>query len=355
MQTERRARNGPLLAAPKAEAAMSLAWHIGDTRAVLATLPASSVDLVLTSPPFYGQRSYTDNADEIGKEGSPGAFVDALLDVIEQCRRVLRPSGSVVVELGDTYADKSLCLVPEVFRMALCYGVNPLTGRSTPPWFVRNVVRWCRPNPPVGALGDKFRPATTEMVIACTSRDRWFDLDAVRRPANPAYAQRRFSDKWGQRPDGKQYAGGHFLSDEKRTYGNEAGVPPYDWWSVPNDATDAMSGDPDQAVEYLLDVIDQLSNGEGPFDWWEVATQPYKGAHFAAWPKALLEIPIKAMCPEGGMVLDPFAGSGTTLDVACGHGRSAIGIDLNPVNLDLILDRLGMFQLDVIDHRKEAA
>lgn len=81
---------------------------------------------------------------------------------------------------GDWPLDKSLCLIPELFRIALVYGFNPLTGRTTPRWRARNVIRWCRPNPPVGALGDKFRPATSELVVICKDRKRYFHLDAVR-------------------------------------------------------------------------------------------------------------------------------------------------------------------------------
>ena len=75
---------------------------------------------------------------------------------------------------------KSLSLIPESYRWALAYGRNPFNGRETPFRRVRNVVRWHRPNPPVGALGDKFRRATSDVVIACKSRTRFFDLDAVR-------------------------------------------------------------------------------------------------------------------------------------------------------------------------------
>ena len=66
---------------------------------------------------------------------------------------------------------------------------TPSTGARTEPWRVRNVVRWCRPNPPVGALGDKFRPATSDIVVACKSRTRWFDLDAVREPESNTHAR----------------------------------------------------------------------------------------------------------------------------------------------------------------------
>lgn len=382
--------------------------------------------------PFLALRSYLpadhpDKALEMGSEPTPGAFVDALLALTEECRRVLTPHGSLCVELGDTYAGsggaggdyslgglregqekfegtqyrarsdtkypkvqsgdmpgggitnlhgkvqgggegwpeaKSLCLIPELYRVALVYGFNPLTGRTTPRWRARNVVRWARPNPPVGALGDKFRPATSEMVVACVGRKRYFDLDAVRTPAS-GY----------ERPNGA-----------------------------------ARATVPGQKPKGCLDTTNPA--GAPPLDWWAIPTEPYRGSHYATWPSDLLVRPIRAMCPERvcqecgvpserivrldgytdhngvlhpkgekwssgvangggahsnkpgsrtttttttgwtdcghnayrpGIVLDPFAGSGTTLAVATGHGRDAIGIDLDERNADLARQRVGMF------------
>jgi hypothetical protein len=418
---------------------------VGDVFEVMASLPDGSVDLVLTSPPFLALRSYLpadhpQKAKEIGSEPTPAAFLDTMLALTAEWRRVLAPHGSIAVELGDTYAgsggaggdyaeggmregqpkfragtprwdgrpdgqirtttsdpvsypvrgkegwplDKSLCLIPELYRIALVYGFNPLTGRPTQPWRGRNVVRWCRPNPPVGALGDKVRPATSDIVIACMGRTRYFDLDAVR---TPAQGQSNYPSN-GPKAAARLEAG----IDGEGRYGaridsNPAGAPPLDhWWHD--------------------DVFDQ--------DAWLIPTQPYKGAHYATWPEDLLIRPIEAMCPRkvctvcgkpseritrldgytdhdgvlhpmgekwasgvadgkgahankpgsrtttttttttgwtdcghyswrNGVCLDPFAGSGTTLAVAVGHGRDAIGIDLDARNADLARERVGMF------------
>ena len=275
---------------------MQARYIVGDVIATLAKLKPGSVDLVLTSPPFLALRSYLpadhpDKALEGGQEKTPGEFIDWLLDVVEACDRVLAPHGSMAFELGDTFAggsavgtdytrptnkypnprggddltlsdkngdgwpaDKSLALIPETFRFALAYGFNPHTGRTSKPWRVRNVVRWVRPNPPVGALGDKFRPATSEMVVFCRTdeagRRRYFDLDAVRHH-NPR------SDEPGltrRKERGKRFAGFVLLAAE----------PP----------------------------------GAPPLDWWEIPTHPYKGAHYATWPPDLCVKPIKAMSPE---------------------------------------------------------
>jgi hypothetical protein len=367
---------------------MTAHYIVGDSLTVLRTLPDASVDLALTSPPFLALRSYLpadhpNKAQEMGSEPTPGAFIDGLLDIVEELRRVLAPHGSLCFELGDTYSgsamsgqrydewngspesydgrgrnkqgagwplDKSLALIPESFRWALAYGRNPFTGRTIEPWRVRNVIRWHRPNPPVGALSDKFRCSTSDMVVACMSRTRYFDLDSVRQPAQVQM-------------------------------GNPAGAPPLDTWIIP--------------------------------------TQPYAGSHYATWPEQLCIRPIKAMCPtsvcrtcgqprrrivetvgyeslrgattrsmsEGtrrgdgvnqwtaddgtngsgwakvtntigwsdcghnnwraGVVLDPFAGSGTTGLVATGHGRDFIGVDLDDRNAELAIERIGPLYMTV--------
>jgi site-specific DNA-methyltransferase (cytosine-N4-specific) len=404
---------------------MGSRYIIGDVFAGLASLPDDSVDLVFTSPPFLALRSYLpadhpDKAREIGSEPTPAAFIDTLLDVTEALERVLAPHGSLCVELGDTYSGsgggggdyldggwregqqqfagsassmresnaahwrqknqqrnawplaKSLCLIPESYRWALTYGRNPFNGRETPPWRVRNVVRWHRPNPPVGALGDKFRPSTSDVVVATKSRTRYFDLDAVRGPGSPN-THARLAQGIDSRP----------------TSGKKAENPNNNYWS--------------------MDEIETV--GAPPLDTWIIPTEPYSGSHYATFPSALVVKPVLAMCPESvcvvcgsprrriveatqdyanrpyagrdfcadapdtgvtgqtdrngwrgtagystlgwtdcghdnyrrGVVLDPFAGSGTTLAVATGHGRDAIGIDLDERNADLARERVGMF------------
>ncbi len=392
-------------------------YIVGDTRDVLAAMPDNSVDLIISSPPFWKLRSYldADHVDkhrELGSERTPGEFIDNLLDVVEECARVLAPHGSLCIELGDSYhgsggaggdydeeglragqarfrgtatdaggaLDKSAACIPQSFAWALSYGRNPFTGRETERWRVRNIVRWCRPNPPVGALGDKFRPATSEMVVACKARDRYFDLDAVREPHQDEDRPARLLGK-NVNPDTRS------RNDDGKVHGlrNPAGAPPLDWWEIP--------------------------------------TQPYKGAHYASFPEKLVVKPIKSMCPEKvcttcgqpsrrivevetlvydgppnnrrlrgpkegsfmshgdghmkyagntfnaqaierhattagwsdceceggdtkwrrGIVLDIFAGSGTTLAVAEGLGRDSIGIDLDARNAELARERCGMF------------
>ena len=268
-------------------------YVVGDVFEHLAELPDNSVDLVLTSPPFLALRSYLP-ADhpakhkEIGSEPTPAEFIDTLLMLVAEWDRVLAPHGSIAVELGDTYAgsggaggdyndgglregqnafkgsarkyvadgwplSKSLCGIPQLFEIALAYGINPLTGAESPAgkWRVRNMVAWCRPNPAVGALGDKYRPATSYMTIATRATDRYFDLDAVRVPASNRST----------------------LADVNPTA--DATRPPYDHVGL-------LDGEADLFLE----------------DGWLVSTESYSGSHYATWPRKLLDRPILAMCPQ---------------------------------------------------------
>lgn len=177
-------------------------FRVGGVFARLAEIPDRSIDVVVTSPPFLALRDYlpADHPDkdlEIGNEPTPAEFLDALLAVTAELGRVLAPHGSICVELGDTYVTtqrgsgwplpKSMCMIPHLYAASLAYGRNVLTGQESPAgqWRVRNVICWARPNPPPGALGDKFRPATSYVVVACKGPKRFFDIESVRLGPSP--------------------------------------------------------------------------------------------------------------------------------------------------------------------------
>lgn len=406
---------------------VKLEYRVGDVFDRLAEIPDDSIDLIVSSPPFLALRSYLpadhpDKGKEIGQEPNPAAFIDTHLALAAEYARVLAPHGSLCYEIGDTYSGssafggdatgtkynrgdgitsmstqrsgdqwplaKSMCIIPHMFTGSLAYGRNLLTGEPSPAgeWRIRNVICWARPNPPVGALGDKFRPATSYITVACKSAKRYFDLDAVRTELKHDYAayDRAPDSKAGSRA-GKTGEGPRM---DRAEY-NPAGAPPLDWHAD-----------------------DHPEDG----DWlWKLSTQPYRGAHFATYPLALPKRLIEAMCPlkvcrvcgvpseritsepeyvpsatnrggvmlsdgkrkaegvnqwgndEGGnasvvrtaqtlgwsdcghdawrtgVVLDPFGGSGTTAEAAQAVGRSAILIDLDARNADLAQQRVGMF------------
>lgn len=417
-------------------------YQVGDSLDLMRSMPDGSVDAVVCSPPFLALRDYNGLAGQWGSEPDPARFLDNLLALAVEARRVLAPHGSIAWELGDTYAGsgggggdymtggirygqrsfngsaqadrrkharvgdvtpirdlhgkvqpggpgwplaKSLCLVPTLFAGCLAYGRNLLDpgGLQFEPWRVRNVIVWARNNPPVGALGDKVRPATSYITVACPSGKRWFDLDAVRGPGSPNTHARVPKGVRRLPKSGKAIAagrGGNWDTlDEIDDTGN--GAPPTDYW------TDETDGD--------------LA--------WLVNTQGSSLSHYAMWPPKLAERlvlsmvpgevcrdcgeprrrqvgPVEYLKPDGrrhqfqgddfpsgtlesgnrrrvtgrdngnmarhaptlgwsdcghddyrpGLVVDPFAGTGTTLAVAAIHGRDAIGFDLDPANPALL-------------------
>jgi site-specific DNA-methyltransferase (adenine-specific) len=405
---------------------MSARLIISDVRDALRSLDPGSVDLVVTSPPFLNLRSYLpaddpDKAKEIGSEATPADFIDTMLDVVELCRRVLAPHGSLVFEIGDTMSgsggaggdyneggfrdgqpkfsgsalsyrkttnrnrnlagwplDKSLCGIPDAFALSLEYGWNMLRPeRKTERWIVRNKVVWARPNPPVGDDGDKFRRSTSYLTIATLARDRYWNADAVRVPGAGDTSPRNTNGPKALAAD----------STETRSH-----------------LSTRISGDTRPLYDHFSDAdLDYYAE-----EIWKLPTQPYKGSHYATYPEALVVPLVQAMCPEQvctecgeprrpiveresigigfkksrenvldqpntteapdsatrtvvgftdcghasyrpGVVLDPFAGSGTTLQVATRLGRDAIGIDLDRRNVALIAERVGMFLTDIED------
>jgi hypothetical protein len=270
---------------------------------------------------------------------------------------------------------KSKTLIPELYRIALAYGFNPLTGIESPAgkWRVRNNVTWCRPNPPVGALGDKWRPATSDLVVACVSGKRYWDDLATRKPG---------------------------VTENGRVRGPKTG-------GALEDHRDSLG------------VYEEKLGGAPLLDYWEIPPTGYTGSHYAVFPPGLVEPCVKAMAPpkvcrecgepsrrivedvgltdqngriaqptdrdrsfdvgagpgsshgkrDGGvtsqfaslgwtdcghdnyrpaLILDPFAGSGTTGLVATGYGHDAVLIDIDERNAVLAMERVGPFLMEIV-------
>lgn len=377
-------------------------WLTGDVFDRLAELDDDSVDLVVTSPPFLALRAYLpdDHPDkhlEIGTEATPGAFVETLLAVTAELRRVLAPHGSIAVELGDTYSGsgggggdflgdtivgrtpqqyadstssmresnaahwrlkaqqrdawpetKCRALIPELYRIALAYGVNPLTGTSSPAgrWLIRNVITWCKPSPTPGQIGDKWRPATSDVVNFCLSPARFWDDLATRNAVDtldeleqltfdgfdsPERHGSPLRDYWVIQPDG--FTGSHYA-----TYPPEL-VAPFVKSQCPERVCRTCGEPSRRIVERSREVL-------GPLDARQDAAQIHGTGLALAYRSSRRHLGWTDCGHDdyrAGVVLDPFAGSGTTLAVAHGHGRAAIGIDLDARNAELARQRLGLF------------
>jgi site-specific DNA-methyltransferase (cytosine-N4-specific) len=292
--------------------------HQGDVREQLALLPAGSVNCIVTSPPYYGLRDYGVGG-QIGLEPSPAEYVAEMVAVFREARRVLADDGVLWLNIGDSYSSAGgmegvgpNALVGSTRRQS--------TGRTRPiadrpqknllgiPWRVafalqddgwtlRNAVIWNKPNAMPESVTDRLSCRYEHVFLFSKSRRYWFDLDAIREPA--AF------------PGDLRHLRG------ARTKGN----------ADRNDNGSPQGGGDGQT--------------RNPGDVWTISTIGYPGAHFATMPPALAERCILAGCPTDGTVLDPFAGSGTTLMVARKLARKAVGIELNPDYTDIIRQRIG--------------
>lgn len=311
---------------------------IGDVRTTLNRLADNSVDTVITSPPYFRLRNYQD-VNQIGLETYVDGWVDELLLIVRGLKRVLKPTGSLWLNLGDTFsrsapegaAPKSLLLGPE--RLALAMVKDG--------WTLRNKVIWAKPNPMPTSVKDRLS-CTWEVIYFFThSKHYYFDLDGIRVP-------HRANTRQGRKP------GSHH---------RKAWSVPAQWWGPSARSHGGLdrlkaSGLPGHPL------------GKNPGDVWSIPTAGYRGAHHAVYPKRVVERPLLATCPlkvcagcgvpwkrdpstssryfgkvaevrrrcscerrvgtRPGLVLDPFMGSGTTAIVAERHGRDWLGVELNP-------------------------
>ena len=290
----------------------------GDALEMLRTLPDNSVHCCVTSPPYYVLRDYGVDG-QIGREDTPAQYVARLTDVFSEVRRVLRPSGTLWLNIADTYAGKGNqgdsvdpkypngrtgqtvainrrvegCKAKDMIGIPwmLAFALRD-SG-----WYLRSDIIWMKANPMPESRKDRPSRCYEHVFLLTKSRSYYYDAAAIAEPvaeSTPMRMRRKFG---------------------KNKY--SAGIP-------------------GQAHQHLNDYrpngyaeedIPLLRNKR---DVWQINSVPYKGAHFAAYPPKLVETCLLAGCPQDGIVLDPFLGSGTTAAVAKQMGRHYIGIELNP-------------------------
>jgi DNA modification methylase len=299
----------------------------------LAQLESESVHCVVTSPPYFGLRDYG-MPGQIGLEPTPDAYVAKMVEVFREVRRVLRKDGTCWLNLGDSYSAGGRGCDTAKQRSNAGTGIGAVKGHWSVPgfaskqllgipwrvafalqadgWWLRQDIIWSKPNPMPESVTDRCTKAH-EYLFLLTKAERYFyDAAAIKQPAAPSSFARLAQDIDGQR--GSDRVPGKTNGTMKAVYG---GKNKHDGCG-----TRIHSGNEDDGG-YLDAGVNRRSV-------WEVATQPFSEAHFATFPPALIDPCIKAGCPEGGTVLDPFGGSETTGLVADRLKRSAILIELNP-------------------------
>ena len=280
----------------------------GDCLESLGWLSDNTIDCVMTSPPYWALRNY--NVDgQVGQETSPEEYVNVLCNIFDEVKRVLKPTGTCWVNMGDTYGgtgdkgkyedpkwrgrngqkkalnknatSKCLLQIPSRFAIEMC-------NRG---WVLRNEVIWHKPNAMPSSVKDRFTVDYEKLFL--------FVKDSKRYYFSPQYEPYTAPmNRWG---------GDNLVANGESTWDEGTGQKSYRKRNMrPN------------------------AEGRNKRCVWSINTKPCRVAHFAVFPEELCEVPLLAGCPIGGLVLDPFAGSGTTGIVANRQEKHFIGMELNP-------------------------
>ena len=272
---------------------------VGDVRETLRGVPDGCAQTCVTSPPYFGLRDYG-NAAQIGQETTPREFVDALVAVMRDVRRVLADDGTLWLNIGDSYSQqgngykpKDLLGIPWRLAFAL----------QDDGWYLRSDIIWAKPNPMPESVTDRPTRAH-EYVFLLTKRSRYFyDADAIKEPS-VMKPQNRLTAR-AEHPKG--------------------------------DTGRSMHLRPEGGTSY---------NSRNARSVWNVPTDSFGGAHFATMPPELARRCILAGSRRGDVVLDPFGGAGTTALAALQHGRRALLCELNPEYVEIQRRRLADFAAD---------
>jgi len=291
----------------------------GDALEILKQMPDEIVDTIITSPPYWGLRNYGVDG-QIGLEKTPEEYVEKLMNIFREAKRVLKKTGTLWLNLGDSYAGnmrgsngsgwfsvkskvqlgnrgsfvqppnwKNIRLKPKdlvgiPWRVAFALQQDG--------WYLRQDIIWAKPNPMPESVTDRCTKSHEYIFLLSKSSKYYFDNNAIKEPYTEPM------NRWG---------GQILKASGESSWDKGTGQQTYRDRDMRPDPT-----------------------GRNKRDVWWISTKPFKGAHFATFPEDLVEPMILAGCPKHGIVLDPFLGSGTTAVVAKKLGRDFIGIELNP-------------------------
>ena len=294
----------------------------GDCRETLKNVTNSSVQMCVTSPPYYGLRDYGGEKNQIGQEQTPEDFIDELVKVFREVRRTLKDDGTLWLNIGDSYynyrpskgksypkqtvsktkqdlpdysskrnnklsnlKEKDLIGIPWMLAFAL----------RADGWYLRQDIIWHKPNPMPESVKDRCTKSHEYIFLLSKNKKYYYDNEAIKEPVKQDWGTRN-------RANGKYHNSG-------------SGLQPH------SGLTKSYTTKNKRSV-------------------WSVTNKPYKHAHFATFPPDLIIPPILAGSKKGDIVLDPFMGSGTTGMVAKEHGRYFIGCELHADYKELIRQRM---------------
>lgn len=329
--------------------------YLGHCLDVLKQFPNQIINTVVTSPPYWGLRDYGVDG-QLGLEETPEEFINNIVQVFREVRRVLRDDGTLWLNLGDSYwanrsnpglewnkncgksknymlragnkqheflKPKDLIGIP--WRVALALQQDG--------WYLRSDIIWNKPSCMPEAVRDRPTKSHEYIFLLSKSKNYYYDYESIKEPAvgfnnePPAGSVGAFGTDQSRRRKGnsKTFRGGGVYTNNQ-SFDNDKLVERESHGNKPNETG--------------------LRNKRSV---WTVATKPYKAAHFATFPPDLIEPCILAGSPKDGVVLDPFMGSGTTAFVALKHNRNFVGIELNQEYKNIAESRLNQVQLELIN------
>lgn len=298
---------------------------VGDVKEQLRTLPDGSVNCVVTSPPYWGLRDYGQEG-QLGLERTPEEYVDNMVEVFREVRRVLSDDGTLWLNIGDSYSGsgkgpagnlgkkhnerhlehKHSKVVPSGTKPKDLVGVPWMLAFAlrADGWYLRQDIIWAKPNVMPESVRDRCTKSHEYVFLLTKSPKYYYDHVAIKEPVSDVSLKRAQSGWKSNRPSAKAGPNGVDVEQMGTRFVNPDGRNKRDVWFIP--------------------------------------TASFKGAHFAVMPERLVEPCILAGCPENGVVLDPFFGSGTVGVVANKHNRKYIGVELNPEYVEIAKKRLGI-------------
>lgn len=286
-------------------------------REVLKDISDNSIHCVVTSPPYFGLRDYGEGK-QIGLEQTPREYVNAMVGAFREIKRVLRNDGTAWLNLGDTYAanrtyqvndskwtdvgNKKGMSVPEGLKPKDLMGIpwRVAFGLQDDGWYLRSDIIWEKPNCMPESVKDRPTRSHEYVFLLSNSQKYFYDADAIKEPYESAPTT-KVRDKHGEGYQADYTNGDRFSPGARDYYAN---------------------------------------GGRNKRTVWKVATKPFKGSHFAVFPPDLIKPCVLAGCPKGGVILDPFGGSGTVSMVAEQLGRNSVYIDLNEKYREMAVGRI---------------
>ena len=350
--------------------------HQGDCMELLKQIDDNSIDCCITSPPYWGLRDYgtatweggdlycdhkpdktsptstleggkktqgaakffkdtcgkcgaTRKDDQIGLEETPAEYVAKMVAVFREVKRVLKPEGTLWLNLGDSYASdmkaggrNDTAKMYGEMSQQLANHVNVKTKHNCKPkdlvgipwlvafalradgWYLRQDIIWAKPNPMPESVTDRCTKSHEYIFLLSKSQQYWYDADAIAEPGSGTVYDR--TRRKSGRLDGTRYL---------------------------------VDGKGQERAGNMFGIGSEYRNKRSV---WTVTTKPFAEAHFATFPEDLIEPCVLAGCPENGIVLDPFMGAGTTAVVAVKNGRQYVGFELNPEYIKIAERRIGI-------------